>query len=182
MRLLVIEDERKLAEVLGESLETQGYAVTLAVTGEEGFFLANAHAFDLVLLDLRPFLPRRYGSFERDGRCGAGLGHHTRDRRAAWGSHTSQQRGGEGGGVLHHARQHHAAPCRAARSNKSACGMTTGAGIFEHFLIGDNSANWRHALSPSPLPRAGGRQAGRGESASRNNVMLNIRVVPHRVR
>jgi len=59
MRILVVEDERKLARALRESLEAAGYEVTLAATGEEGFFLINAQTFDLVLLDL--MLPGRDG-------------------------------------------------------------------------------------------------------------------------
>ena len=59
MHILVIEDERKLARALQESLEAAGYAVTLAGSGEEGFFLINARTFDLVLLDL--MLPGRDG-------------------------------------------------------------------------------------------------------------------------
>lgn len=59
MRILVIEDETKLAQAIKESLEYERYEVSLACTGEEGFFLLNAQAFDLVLLDL--MLPGRDG-------------------------------------------------------------------------------------------------------------------------
>lgn len=59
MRVLVVEDERKLAEVLVSSLESEHYDVVIAKTGEDGFFRANAEAFDLVLLDL--MLPGRSG-------------------------------------------------------------------------------------------------------------------------
>lgn len=52
MRILVIEDERKVASALKEGLEGEHYEVVLAGTGEEGFFLANAQTFDLILLDL----------------------------------------------------------------------------------------------------------------------------------
>jgi two-component system, OmpR family, copper resistance phosphate regulon response regulator CusR len=59
MRILVIEDEPKVARALRTGLERAGYQVELAATGEEGFFLANAQVFDLVLLDL--MLPGRDG-------------------------------------------------------------------------------------------------------------------------
>ena len=59
MRVLVVEDERKLAEVLKSALEAEHYEVVAAATGEDGFFRANAEAFDLVILDL--MLPRRSG-------------------------------------------------------------------------------------------------------------------------
>ncbi len=59
MRILVVEDERKIAEVLAAALEGEHYEVVVAATGEDGFYRANAEAFDLVLLDL--MLPGRSG-------------------------------------------------------------------------------------------------------------------------
>ncbi len=59
MRILVVEDERKVARALQEGLEAERYEVTVAHTGEEGFFLVNAQTFDLVVLDL--MLPGRDG-------------------------------------------------------------------------------------------------------------------------
>ncbi len=59
MHILVIEDEKKVAEALKKGLETDFYNVTLAETGEEGFFQLNARTFDLVILDL--MLPGRDG-------------------------------------------------------------------------------------------------------------------------
>jgi len=59
VRNLVVEDERKLAEVLSAALRAEHYDVVVAPTGEDGFFRANAEAFDLVILDL--MLPGRSG-------------------------------------------------------------------------------------------------------------------------
>ena len=59
MRILIIEDERKVAKALREGLEAEHYEVSVAATGEEGFFLASQGSFDLLLLDL--MLPRRDG-------------------------------------------------------------------------------------------------------------------------
>jgi two-component system, OmpR family, copper resistance phosphate regulon response regulator CusR len=59
VRVLVVEDERKLASVLATALEAEHYDVVVAHTGEEGFFRANAEVFDLVVLDL--MLPGRSG-------------------------------------------------------------------------------------------------------------------------
>ena len=59
MRLLIVEDERKLAQVLSSALEAEHYDVVVAQTGEDGFFRANAEVFDLVVLDL--MLPGRSG-------------------------------------------------------------------------------------------------------------------------
>ncbi len=58
-RILVVEDEAKVAGALREGLEREKYDVVVAPTGEEGFFLVNAEDFDLVLLDL--MLPGRDG-------------------------------------------------------------------------------------------------------------------------
>jgi DNA-binding response OmpR family regulator len=59
MRILVVEDEPKVADALREGLESEDYEVEIARTGEEGFFLVNAQTFDLVILDL--MLPGRDG-------------------------------------------------------------------------------------------------------------------------
>jgi two-component system copper resistance phosphate regulon response regulator CusR len=59
VRVLVVEDERKLAQVLASALRAQHYDVVVAPIGEDGFFQANAETFDLVLLDL--MLPGRNG-------------------------------------------------------------------------------------------------------------------------
>jgi two-component system copper resistance phosphate regulon response regulator CusR len=59
VRILVVEDERKLAQVLGTALQAEHYEVVVAPTGEDGFFRANTEAFDLVVLDL--MLPGRGG-------------------------------------------------------------------------------------------------------------------------
>ena len=59
MRILVVEDDKKVARALREGLQAEHYDVRVAPTGEEGFFLVNHEVFDLVLLDL--MLPRRDG-------------------------------------------------------------------------------------------------------------------------
>jgi DNA-binding response OmpR family regulator len=59
LRILVIEDERKVAQALREGLEDESYSVEVAHTGEDGFFLANSNQFDLVVLDI--MLPGRSG-------------------------------------------------------------------------------------------------------------------------
>lgn len=59
MRVLVVEDERKIAEALKKGLEAEGYQAVTAATGEEGFFSLSTEPFDLMLLDL--MLPGRDG-------------------------------------------------------------------------------------------------------------------------
>jgi len=59
MRVLIVEDEKKVARALREGLEAERYDVRVAGSGEEGFFLANHEVFDCVVLDL--MLPHRDG-------------------------------------------------------------------------------------------------------------------------
>lgn len=59
MHILVVEDEPKVGKALSEGLEGEGYRVLLAPTGEEGFFHASSHNFDLIILDV--MLPGRDG-------------------------------------------------------------------------------------------------------------------------
>ncbi|MEM5788037.1 MAG: response regulator transcription factor [Syntrophobacteraceae bacterium] len=59
MRILLVEDEARIAQSIKKGLEGEGYHVTVAPSGEEGFFLLSAESFDLVILDL--MLPGRDG-------------------------------------------------------------------------------------------------------------------------
>ncbi len=59
MRILIVEDEPKLAQALKQGLEAEHYEVKVAATGEDGFFLVSTEVFDLMLLDL--MLPGRDG-------------------------------------------------------------------------------------------------------------------------
>jgi DNA-binding response OmpR family regulator len=59
VRILVVEDEQKVANALKEGLEEERYEVVLAYTGEDAFFRVNTEKFDLILLDL--MLPGRDG-------------------------------------------------------------------------------------------------------------------------
>lgn len=58
-RVLIIEDEVKLLDSLRRGLSHEGYDVTTADTGEEGYYLATTESFDAILLDL--MLPGRDG-------------------------------------------------------------------------------------------------------------------------
>jgi two-component system copper resistance phosphate regulon response regulator CusR len=59
VRILVVEDEQKLATALQQGLEADQYSVSVAQTGEEGFYRAHAEPFDLIILDV--MLPGRDG-------------------------------------------------------------------------------------------------------------------------
>jgi len=59
MRVLVVEDEQKVADALREGFESERYDVVVERTGEGAFFRINTETFDVVLLDLT--LPGRDG-------------------------------------------------------------------------------------------------------------------------
>jgi DNA-binding response OmpR family regulator len=59
MRILVVEDEQKVADALREGLEDERYEVVVERTGEGAFFRVNTETFDVILLDLT--LPGRDG-------------------------------------------------------------------------------------------------------------------------
>ena len=59
MRILVIEDEKKLSEVISSGLIEAGYAVDQAFDGEEGLYLAEQETYDVIILDI--MLPKKDG-------------------------------------------------------------------------------------------------------------------------
>lgn len=59
MRILVVEDEKKIADFIKRGLKEEGYAVDVAYDGEEGLFLARTNEYDMLLLDL--MLPKLDG-------------------------------------------------------------------------------------------------------------------------
>ena len=59
MRILVIEDEQKIADFIKRGLKEEGYAVDAAHDGEEGHFLAKTNDYDLIVLDI--MLPKMDG-------------------------------------------------------------------------------------------------------------------------
>ena len=59
MRILVVEDERPIAEFIQRGLEAEGYSVACAFDGEEGLALARSGDYALVVLDV--LLPKLSG-------------------------------------------------------------------------------------------------------------------------
>ena len=59
MRLLVVEDEKKVARFIKKGLEEEGYAVDIAPDGEEGLAMALDRVHDLIILDVH--LPKMDG-------------------------------------------------------------------------------------------------------------------------
>ena len=52
MRILIVEDERRLSSVVKKGLIEEGFAADQAFDGEEGLYLAESESYDLIILDL----------------------------------------------------------------------------------------------------------------------------------
>jgi two-component system OmpR family response regulator len=52
MRVLVVEDEKKLGELLGRGLREEGYAADVSDRGEEALWMARAVPYDAIVLDV----------------------------------------------------------------------------------------------------------------------------------
>jgi DNA-binding response OmpR family regulator len=52
MRILVVEDEKELANAISRGLQKQGYATDIAYDGEEALYKAEVNDYDLIILDL----------------------------------------------------------------------------------------------------------------------------------
>ena len=59
MRILVVEDEARLASYVKQGLEAEGYSVDVAADGETGLAMAEAQPYDAVVLDI--MLPKLNG-------------------------------------------------------------------------------------------------------------------------
>ncbi len=59
MRILVVEDEKKVASLLKMGLQEESYAVDVSYDGEEGGVLAETNPYDLIILDI--MLPKKSG-------------------------------------------------------------------------------------------------------------------------
>ena len=59
MRLLVVEDDHKIAAAVKRGLEREGFAVDVAPDGDDGWWKATEGTYDLIVLDI--MLPRRNG-------------------------------------------------------------------------------------------------------------------------
>jgi len=71
MKVLVVEDDRKVAGFIEQGLREEGFAVDVAGDGEEGTMLAHVNDYDVILLDL--MMPKKNGlqlasELRREGR------------------------------------------------------------------------------------------------------------------
>ena len=71
MKILVIEDDRKVAGFIEQGLREEGYAVDVAPDGDEGTMLAHVYDYDVIILDV--MMPKKSGlmvatELRREGR------------------------------------------------------------------------------------------------------------------
>ena len=59
MRVLIVEDELKMASLVRRGLTEEGHAADIAVTGDDALWMAEAHPYDAIVLDV--MLPGRNG-------------------------------------------------------------------------------------------------------------------------
>jgi DNA-binding response OmpR family regulator len=52
MRILIVEDEKSLAQVLKKGFEEHGFTVDVSLDGEEGLFMAETYPYDALILDI----------------------------------------------------------------------------------------------------------------------------------
>jgi two-component system copper resistance phosphate regulon response regulator CusR len=60
MRILIVEDEKKLSEILARGFKAEGFAVDVAGDGAVGLELASSYAYDIIILDI--MLPKLSGT------------------------------------------------------------------------------------------------------------------------
>jgi len=59
MKILVVEDDKKIAAAVKRGLDGEGFTVDVSLDGDEGLWRATEYHYDLIVLDL--MLPRRSG-------------------------------------------------------------------------------------------------------------------------
>jgi two-component system OmpR family response regulator len=59
MRILIVEDEKKVAQFLKKGFQAESFSVDIAADGERGSFLARTEPYDAIILDV--MLPRKNG-------------------------------------------------------------------------------------------------------------------------
>jgi len=59
MKVLLVEDEKRISDFVVKGLKEQGFAVDLAENGEDGYYLATTQSYDAIVLDI--MLPGRDG-------------------------------------------------------------------------------------------------------------------------
>ena len=52
MRVLIVEDEKKVASALRRGLEAEGFTVDVSLNGTDGLWMATEHPYDVIVLDI----------------------------------------------------------------------------------------------------------------------------------
>src|SRR3954463_14667334 len=52
VRVLIVEDEKKVASAVRRGLAAEGFAVDVALTGTDGLWMATEHPYDVIVLDI----------------------------------------------------------------------------------------------------------------------------------
>ena len=65
MRVLLVEDEQKLSEIVARVLRSEGFVTDVANDGAQGLELAAAHSYDVIVLDI--MLPKMSGTEVLEG-------------------------------------------------------------------------------------------------------------------
>ena len=74
MRVLLVEDSKKLRHYVGKALKQAGFAVDVAADGEDGQWLAESNQYDVIILDI--MMPKRDGITVLQNLRSAGNGVH----------------------------------------------------------------------------------------------------------
>src|SRR5664280_2474253 len=62
MRILIIEDEHKIAQALKKALEQENYAVDVSYDGDDGYAMATTEPYDLAIIDR--MIPGEYNGLD----------------------------------------------------------------------------------------------------------------------
>src|SRR4029078_7201772 len=52
MRVLIVEDDKKVAGVVRRELESEGFGVAIALNGPDGLWMASEGSYDVIVLDI----------------------------------------------------------------------------------------------------------------------------------
>ena len=65
VKILLVEDDKKIATIVKRGLEAEGYTVEVAFDGVDGLWLATEGSFDLIVLDIMLPRPQRVSDLRR---------------------------------------------------------------------------------------------------------------------
>ena len=81
MKILLVEDDKKIATVVKRGLDAEGYTVEVAFDGDDGLWLATEGSYDLILLDIMLPQPQWLPDLQRSAQQGHLDSHHHAHRQ-----------------------------------------------------------------------------------------------------